>query len=140
MLLPRAAGASRANVGAGTLILLGGRALKILVAVKRVADPDNLNKIKLSPSGEIDAAGLEPKASPYDEYALETALRLTENGASTKQRLGEVVVVTFGPKEAEQTLRAMLGTGADRAIRVEATDDALDGDLVARGLKAIADK
>ena len=114
--------------------------MKILVAVKRVADPDNLNKIKLSPQGKIDTTGLEPKASPYDDYALETALRLTENGTNTKARLGEVVVVTFGPKDAEQTLRAMLGTGADRAIRVEATDDALDGDLVARGLKGIVEK
>jgi electron transfer flavoprotein beta subunit len=114
--------------------------VKILVAVKRVADPDNLNKIKLSPQGKVDTTGLEPKASPYDDYALETALRLTENGANTKARLGEVVVVTFGPKDAEQMLRAMLGTGADRAIRVDATDEALDGDLVARGLKAVVDK
>ncbi len=114
--------------------------MKILVAVKRVADPDNLNKIKLSPQGKVDTTGLEPKPSPYDDYALETALRLTENGANTKQRLGEVVVVTFGPKEAEQMLRAMLGTGADRAIRVDATDDALDGDAVARGLKALVDR
>jgi electron transfer flavoprotein beta subunit len=117
-----------------------GAPVKILVAVKRVADPDNLNKIKLSPQGKVDTTGLEPKASPYDDYALETALRLTENGANTKQRLGEVVVVTFGPKDAEQMLRAMLGTGADRAIRVDATDDALDGDLVARGLKGIVEK
>lgn len=114
--------------------------MKILVAVKRVADPENLNKIKLSAQGKVDTTGLEPKASPYDDYALETALRLTENGTNTKARLGEVVVVTFGPKDAEQTLRAMLGTGADRAIRVDATDDALDGDLVARGLKALVDK
>jgi electron transfer flavoprotein beta subunit len=114
--------------------------VKILVAVKRVADPENLNKIKLSPQGKVDTAGLEPKASPYDEYALEAALRLTENGANTKARLGEVVVVTFGPKESEQMLRAMLGTGADRAIRVDATDDALDGDVVARGLKALVEK
>jgi electron transfer flavoprotein beta subunit len=111
--------------------------VKILVAVKRVADPDNLNKIKLSAQGKVDTSGLEPKASPYDEYALESALRLTENGASTKVRLGEVVVVTFGPKEVEPMLRAMLGTGADRAIRVDSRDDALDGDLVARGLAAL---
>jgi electron transfer flavoprotein beta subunit len=108
--------------------------VKILVAVKRVADPDNLNKIKLSAQGKVDTTGLEPKSSPYDEYALETALRLTENGANTKARLGEVVVVTFGPKENEQMLRAMLG------IRVDAKDDALDGDLVARGLKTLVDR
>ena len=114
--------------------------MKILVAVKRVADPENLNKVKLTAQGAIDATGLEQKASPYDEYALETALRLTENGATPKQRLGEVVVVTFGPKSSEQMLRAMLGTGADRAIRVDATDEALDGEMVARGLKALAEK
>jgi len=114
--------------------------VKILVAVKRVSDPDNLNKIKLSPQGKIDVTGLEPKPSPYDDYALETALRLTENGTSPKQRLGEVVVVTFGPKESEQMLRAMLGTGADRAIRVDTTDDGVDGDVVARGLKGVVDK
>jgi electron transfer flavoprotein beta subunit len=114
--------------------------LKILVAAKRVIDPENLNKVKLSPTGELDSAGLEQKASPYDEYALETALRLTENGTNTKQRLGEVVVVTFGPKPAEQMLRAMLGTGADRALRVEATDASLDGSVVAAGLKTIVDR
>ena len=58
--------------------------MKILVAVKRVADPDNLNKIKLSAQGKVDTTGLEPKPSPYDEYALETALRLTENGTNTE--------------------------------------------------------
>jgi electron transfer flavoprotein beta subunit len=114
--------------------------LKILVAVKRVADPENLNKIKLSAQGKIDTTGLEQKPSPYDDYALETALRLTENGTNTKQRLGEVIVVTFGQKDSEQMLRAMLGTGADRAIRVEATDDTLDGDVVARGLKGLVEK
>ena len=62
--------------------------MKILVAVKRVADPENLNKIRLSAQGKIDTTGLEPKPSPYDEYALEAALRLTENGANPKQRLG----------------------------------------------------
>ncbi|MGH7435217.1 MAG: electron transfer flavoprotein subunit beta/FixA family protein, partial [Polyangiaceae bacterium] len=114
--------------------------MKVLVAVKRVADPENLNKIKLSPQGKVDTTGLEQKPSPYDDYALETALRLTENGTNTKARLGEVIVATFGPKDAEQMLRAMLGTGADRAIRVDATDDILDGEVVARGLKGVVDK
>ncbi len=112
--------------------------MKILVALKRVADPDNANKVKIPASGEkIETAGLEPKPNPFDEYALETALRLTENGQTPKVRAGEVVVVTFGPKEAEQQLRAALATGADRAIRVGATDDQLDGDLVARALAAL---
>jgi electron transfer flavoprotein beta subunit len=113
--------------------------VKILVPLKRVADPDNANKVKAA-GAKVETTGLEWKPNPFDEYAVETALRLTENGANTKARLGEVVVVTFGPKENEQMLRAMLGTGADRAIRVDAKDEALDGDLVARGLKAVVDK
>lgn len=115
--------------------------MKILVALKRVADPDNANKVKIPPSGEkIDTAGLEWKINPFDEYALESALRLTENGKAPKQRLGEVLVVTFGPKEAETQLRSALATGADRAIRVEAEDDKLDGRLVSIALKKIVEE
>lgn len=113
--------------------------MKILVPLKRVSDPDNANKIKFA-AGAVDTTGLEWKPNPFDEYAVETALRLTENGTNVKQRLGEVVVVTFGPKETETTLRAALSMGADRAIRVDAADAALDGDLVARALKALVEK
>ena len=71
--------------------------MKVLVALKRVADPDNANKVKISPAGDaIDTSGLEWKTNPFDEYALEAALRLTENGKAPKQRLGEVVVVSIG--------------------------------------------
>jgi electron transfer flavoprotein beta subunit len=115
------------------------RLVKILVPLKRVADPDNANKIKVTPA-KIETTGLEWKPNPFDEYAVETALRLTENAATPKSRLGEVVVVSFGPKEVEMTLRAALATGADRAIRVDATDDQLDGDLVARALTALVEK
>ncbi|MFZ5889798.1 MAG: electron transfer flavoprotein subunit beta/FixA family protein [Myxococcota bacterium] len=112
--------------------------MKILVPIKRVADPDNANKIKISSSGNaVETTGLEWKMNPFDEYALEAALRLTENGKAPKTRIGEVVVVTFAPKDAETTLRAALATGADRAIRIEATDDALDGRLVALGLASL---
>jgi electron transfer flavoprotein beta subunit len=113
--------------------------VKILVPLKRVADPDNANKIKIN-AGKIETTGLEWKPNPFDEYAVETALRLTENGANPKARLGEVVVVTFGPKETEVTLRGALATGADKAIRVDATDAQLDGDVVARALKALVEK
>lgn len=113
--------------------------MKILVPLKRVADPDNANKVKVN-GGKLDTTGLEWKPNPFDEYAVETALRLTENGANPKARQGEVVVVTFGPKEAETTLRGALATGADRAIRVDATDEQLDGDVVARALKALVEK
>jgi electron transfer flavoprotein beta subunit len=115
--------------------------VKILVPVKRVSDPDNANKIKIPPGGaKIDTTGLEWKPNPFDEYAVEAALRLTENGATPKQRGGEAIVVTFGPKEADPTLRAALATGADRAIRVDATDDVLDGSLVARALAALVER
>ena len=112
--------------------------MKVLVALKRVADPDNANKVKISPSGDaVDTTGLEWKTNPFDEYALEAALRLTENGKTPKKREGEVLVVTLGPKEAETMLRSALATGADRAIRIEANDADLDGRLVAHALKAI---
>jgi electron transfer flavoprotein beta subunit len=115
--------------------------VKILVPLKRVADPDNANKVKIPASGEkIDTTGLEWKPNPFDEYALEAALRLTENGQTPKVRAGEVIVVTFGPKETETTLRAALATGADRAFRIDVSDDKLDGDLVARALKSLIDR
>lgn len=116
--------------------------MKILVPLKRVADPDNANKVKIAAGGaRIDTTGLEWKPNPFDEYALEAALRLTEDGKAPKVRLGEVVVVTFGPAEADTTLRASLATGADRAIRVDAKDDDLDGLLVARALaKVVAEE
>lgn len=115
--------------------------MKILVPLKRVADPDNANKVKIPSAGDrVDTTGLEWKPNPFDDYALEAALRLTENGAQPKKREGEVVVVTFGPKDTETTLRAALATGADRAIRVDATDEQLDGDLVARALKSLVEK
>jgi len=115
--------------------------VKILVALKRVADPDNANKVKIPAKGDrVDTTGLEWKPNPFDDYALEAALRLTENGAQPKTRAGEVVVVTFGPKETETTLRSALATGADKAIRVDASDDQLDGDLVARALKTLVER
>jgi electron transfer flavoprotein beta subunit len=115
--------------------------MKILVPLKRVADPDNANKVKVPPDGsKVETTGLEWKPNPFDEYAVEAALRLTEDGTKPKVRAGDVAVVTFGPKECETTLRAMLATGADRAFRVEASDEALDGALVARALKTLVDK
>lgn len=112
--------------------------MKILVPIKRVADPDNANKIKVT-SSQVDTAGLEWKLNPFDEYALEAALRLTEDGAK-KTRDGEVVVVTLGPKDVETQLRSALATGADRALRVEADDAGLDGRLVAKALKAVVER
>ncbi len=114
--------------------------MKILVPMKRVADPDNANKVKIPAAGDkVDTTGLEWKINPFDEYALESALRLTEDGKNNKVRLGEVIVVTAGPKDCETSLRSALATGADRAIRIEAEDDQLDGRLVALALKSVVD-
>jgi electron transfer flavoprotein beta subunit len=117
--------------------------LKILVPLKRTADPDNANKVKIAPGGaKITTEGLEPKPNPFDEYAVEAALRLTENGTNTKVRLAgdSVVVATFGPKDAAQTLRQALAMGADAGLLFEATDELLDGDLVARALAKVVER
>lgn len=116
--------------------------MKILVPFKRVADPENANKVKVPVGADglgpkIETTGMEFKPNPFDEYAVEAALRLTENGTAPKARLGEVTVVTFGGPEADQTLRGALATGADKAVRVEATDDQLDGAVVARALAKV---
>ena len=115
--------------------------MKILVPIKRVADPDNANKVRIGAGGQkIETGNLEWKLNPFDEYALEAALRLNEDGKAPKQRLGETVVVSLGPKEIEPNLRSALATGADRALRIEATDDQLDGRLVAQALKKVVEE
>ncbi len=115
--------------------------MKILVPLKRVADPANHNKVKIPASGDrVDTSGLEWQINPFDLYALETALRLTENGKTPKKREGEVIALTLGPKEAETNLRSALATGADRAIRVETTDEDLDGRVVALALRKIIEE
>lgn len=115
--------------------------MKILVPIKRVADPDNANKVRIGAGGQkIETGNLEWKLNPFDEYALEAALRLNEDGKAPKQRLGEVVVVSLGPKEVETNLRSALATGADRALRIETNDDQLDGRLVALALKKVVEE
>jgi electron transfer flavoprotein beta subunit len=114
--------------------------VKILVTCKRVADPDNANKVKAAADGSaITTEGLEWKPNPFDDYAVETALRLNEN-ASNNESLGETVVISFGPDDAKQTIRQTLAMGATRGILVKADDAQLDSFVVARALKAIIDK
>lgn len=114
--------------------------MKILVPIKRVADPDNANKVKVSGDGkQVTSEGLEWKLNPFDEWTLETALRLTEDG-KTKTRKGEVVLASLGPKEAAQTIRQGLAMGAERGILVDASDSQLDGWVVAQALGAIVEK
>lgn len=109
--------------------------MKILVPIKRVADPDNANKVKVN-GAQVSSEGLEWKMNPFDEWALEAALRLTENGA-TKARTGEVVLVSVGPKDCATTIRQGLAMGAERGILVEGDDAGLDGAVVAQILAAI---
>ncbi len=114
--------------------------MKILVPIKRVADPDNADKISIAADGSaILSEGLEWKINPYDEYALEAALRLNENGA-TKERIGEITVACLGPSDSTQTLRQALAMGADRGILVECDDMALDSWSCAHALKALVAK
>ena len=109
--------------------------LRILVPFKHVPDPDHHDQIRVSPDGTtLDASHLESKPNPFDHYALEAALRLTEDGREPRRRRGEVVVATVGPPEADPRLRNALATGADEALRLEANDAHLDGRLVAHAL------
>jgi electron transfer flavoprotein beta subunit len=114
--------------------------VKILVPIKRVADPDNANKVKVTPDGtKVTSEGLEWKMNPFDEWSLEAALRLTEDG-SKKARNGEVIILSIGPKEVTQTIRQGLAMGAERAVRVEGSDDDLDAASVAKIVAAVAKK
>lgn len=110
--------------------------MKILVTVKRVPDPEQKPKFK---GNQLDLSGANWVVNTFDEYAVETALRLTENGA-TGERSGEVVVLSIGPKDAAQQVRSTLAMGADRAILVDGSDDALDSDSVARIVKAVVER
>jgi electron transfer flavoprotein beta subunit len=107
--------------------------VKILVPCKRVPNPELKLKVV---GGAVDLAGTTWQVNPFDEYAVEAALRLTEKSKGV-ERSGEVVVVSVGPKDAATQLRQLLAMGADRAILIAGDDAALDADLVARILKAV---
>ena len=110
--------------------------MKILVTCKRVPNPEQ--KLKIG-AGKIDLSGASWQINTFDEYAVETALRLTEKGKGG-ERSGEVVVVSIGPKEVAQQLRGVLAMGADRAILIAGEDAALDADAVARTLRAVVER
>src|SRR5579862_1119079 len=106
--------------------------MKILVPVKRVVDYNV--KIRLKPDGSgVDLANVKMSMNPFDEIAVEEALRLKEAGKAT-----EVVVVSIGPAQATETLRTGLAMGADRGILVK-TDGDVEPLAVAKILKAIVD-
>ena len=109
--------------------------MKILVPVKRVPDPTQKAKIK---DGHIDLTGASWIVNTFDEYAVETALRLLENGAENARLPGsEIIVVTLGPDDAAKELRTCLAMGADRAIHVVTTDAEIDSLAVVKVLSAI---
>lgn len=110
--------------------------MKILVTAKRVPNPEQ--KLKLG-GGQIDLSGASWQVNTFDEYAVETALRLTEKGKGG-ERSGEVVVVSIGPKDVSQQLRGVLAMGADRALLVGAEDAGLDAFAVATILKAVVER
>ena len=88
--------------------------MKILVAVKRVVDANVKVRVKADGSG-VELASVKMAMNPFDEMALEEALRLKEAGAAD-----EVVVVSVGPAAAAETIRSGLAMGADRGILVKA--------------------
>jgi len=107
--------------------------MKILVPVKRVVDYNVKVRVKPDQSG-VDIANVKMSMNPFDEIAIEQAVRLKESGAAT-----EVVAVSCGGAQCQETLRTALAIGADRAILVE-TDVELQPLAVAKLLKALLDK
>ena len=115
--------------------------MKILVPLKRVPDPELKTKIADGPNGpKIDLSNASWVVNPFDEYAVETALRLVEN-ADDGSRDGEIIVLTLGPEDAAQQLRTALAMGADRAIRIDTADTDIDSHTVVAALmKVVADE
>jgi len=107
--------------------------MKILVTVKRVLDYNVKPRVKPDGSG-IDLANVKMSMNPFDEIAVEEALRLKEAGKAT-----EVVAVSVGPAKAQETLRTALAMGADRAVLVE-NDGDVEPLAVAKILKGIVDQ
>jgi electron transfer flavoprotein beta subunit len=107
--------------------------MKVLVAVKRVIDFNV--KVRVKPDGSgVDTANVKMSMNPFDEIAVEEAIRLKEKGVAT-----EVIAVSCGITACQETLRTALAIGADRAILVE-TDIELQPLAVAKLLKALVDK
>ena len=107
--------------------------MKVLVPVKRVVDKDIKVRVKSDGSG-VDIANVKMSMNPFDEIAVEEAVRLKEKGVAT-----EVIAVSCGEAKCQETLRTALAIGADRAILVESTGE-LQPLAVAKLLKALVDK
>jgi electron transfer flavoprotein beta subunit len=108
--------------------------MKILVPVKRVIDYNVKVRVKGDGTG-VDLANVKMSMNPFDEIAVEEAIRIREKGLAE-----EIVVVSVGVKQAQETLRTALAMGADRAILIEATADVnqdIEPLAVAKLLKAV---
>ncbi len=111
--------------------------MKVLVPVKRVIDYNVKARVKADGSG-VDLANVKMSMNPFDEIAVEEAIRLKEAG-----KVDEIVVVSVGVKQSQETLRTALAMGADRAILVVAAEDVhtdIEPLAVAKLLKAIVDE
>ena len=107
--------------------------MKTLVAVKRVVDYNVKVRVKADGS-DVDIGNVKMSMNPFDEIAMEEAVRLKEAG-----KISEIVVVSLGVKQCEETLRTALAMGGDRAIHVQ-TDDYLEPLAVAKLLRKIAER
>ena len=110
--------------------------MKVLVPVKRVIDYNVKVRVKADGSG-VDLANVKMSMNPFDEIAVEQAIRLRESGVAT-----EIIAVSIGVRQAQETLRTALAMGADRAILVIATEDVnqdIEPLAVAKILKGIVD-
>ena len=104
--------------------------MKIAVCIKRV--PDSETRVKIAADGlSLDEAGVKFILNPYDEFAVEEALRRKEQAGS-----GEVMVLSLGPAAAQETIRTALAMGADRGVLLQADRVPADGLVVARALAA----
>ena len=106
--------------------------MKVLVAVKRVVDYNVKIRVKADGSG-VELANVKMSMNPFDEIGVEEAVRLKEAGKAT-----EVVAVSIGPAQAQETLRTALAMGADRAILVK-TDDLVEPLAVAKIMKGVVE-
>jgi electron transfer flavoprotein beta subunit len=107
--------------------------MKLLVAVKRVIDYNVKPRVKADGTG-VDLANVKMSMNPFDEIAIEEAIRLREKGVAT-----EVVAVSIGPVKAQETLRTALAMGADRAILIQSEED-LEPLAVAKLLAKVAEE
>lgn len=107
--------------------------MKVLVPVKRVVDYNVKIRVKADQSG-VETANVKMSMNPFDEISIEEAVRMKEAGTAS-----EVVAVSIGPQQSQETLRTALAMGADRAILVQ-TDELVEPLAVAKILKALVDK